>query len=226
MLLSTSRCGDHGHADFVLEFDEQAVSRPHAEDMIQTIEDMVARGSVFAPGETIQIGWMITQVRRYDESRLTLFEPDMRTIPMAFLPGVTETLRQMMLQLFFIDSLAIPREDMSMPNVRQSVITCGRYAVARSLLLMRGKALRQSDSGWFISCLDQDHDHEDPKNLVLVSLYDAFLRHKPIQGWMAFPSETLIALRDSGPPQVFRDGKELAVVPNSFLARALGRNEP
>lgn len=224
MIVSTTRCKDHGHAEFVLEVDEHAVPHQHVSFVIETIEGMVAQGSIFSPGETFQIGWMITQVQQYDEEQLTLYEPDMRTFPMAFVPGVTETLRQMMLQVFFIDSLAVPRGDMEIPNVRQSAIACKKYASAKSLLLSRDKPHSPRDSGWFIGCLDEDHNHEDVNQLVLISLYEAFLNQNQIQGWMAFPENTLVALQDGAAPKAFRDGKELPIVPNSFLSRILERN--
>ncbi len=224
MIVSTTRCKDYGHPEFVLEMDDRAVPHQHVSQVIETIEGMVARGSVFTPGETFQIGWMITRVQRYDEGRLTLFEPDMRTFPMAFVPGVTGTLRQMMLQLSFIDSLAVPRGDMDIPSVCQSAVACKKYPGARSLLLLRGKPHGPRDSGWFIGCLDEDHNHEGKDNLVLVSLYEAFLKQNQIQGWMAFPAETAIALQDGDTPKVFRDGKELGIVTDSFLARLLERN--
>jgi hypothetical protein len=136
---------------------------------------------------------------------------------------VTATLRQMMLQLYFIDSLAVPRKDMTIPSVRQSAIVCKNFDGSKSLLLSRGEAHAASDSGWFIACRDENHDHEDTDNLAPVSLYEAFLKCSQIQGWMAFPKGTLIALQEGLPPKVFRDGKELSIMPDSFLARVLQR---
>jgi hypothetical protein len=67
MIASTTRCKGHGHAEFVLEIDDNAVPHQHVTQIIQTLEGMVAQGSVFKPGETFQIGWMITQVQQYDK---------------------------------------------------------------------------------------------------------------------------------------------------------------
>jgi hypothetical protein len=224
MIVSTVRCRDNGHAEFVLEVNDRAVPHQHVSRVIETIEEMVAHGSVFAPGETFQIGWMITRVQRYDEERLTLFEPDMRTFPFTFVPGLTGTLRQMTLQLFFIDSLAVPRGDMDIPSVCQSAIVCNKYAGAKSLLLSRGGATGPRDSGWFFGCADESHNHEDENSLVRVSLYEAFLKQNHIQGWMAFPAETSVALQEGGVPKIFRGGRELQIEADSYLARLLERN--
>jgi hypothetical protein len=223
MLVSTTRCQDYGHAEFALEVDDSAVPHQHFARVIQTIEGMVAQGSVFAPGETFQIGWMTTQVQRYDEDRLTLFEPDMRSMPIVFVPGVTATLRQMMLQLFLIDSVAVPRHDMDIPNICQSAVACTKLGAATGLILSRDKVLHANDSGWFIGCHDEDHDHNSNANLICVSLYEAFLKQKPIQGWMAFPVGTLVALQDGEPPMVFKDGTKLAILPDSYLGQLIGK---
>ena len=223
MIVATRRCTDHNHAEFVLEVDSSAVPQQHIDQLIETLEGMVERGSVFSPGQTLQVGWMITQVQRHDETRLTLFEPDMQSVPVKYVPGVTETLRQMMLQLFVIDSLGVARSDMEIPSIRQSAVVCDKYQEASGILLVRGKAQDRSDSGWFIGCLDKDHDHKKIQNLTKVQLYDAFLNRKAIQSWMAFPSGTFIALQQDEPPQVFRDGKELMILPGSFLDQLLQR---
>ena len=191
LIVTTHRCSEHNHAEIVLEVDASTVPQQHIDQFIQTLEGVVEQGSAFLPGQTLQVGWMVTQVQQYDETRLTLFEPDMRSQPVKYVPGVTETLRQMTLQLFFIDSLGVARSDMNIPSIRQSAVACSRYKDASGLLLMRGKAHDRSDSGWFVGCLNKDHDHQNVQNLAKVPLYDVFLNRKVIQGWMAFRQELL-----------------------------------
>jgi hypothetical protein len=143
---------------------------------------------------------------------------------MAFVPGVTATLRQMMLQLFFIDSLAVPRNDMKLPSVRQAATVCKNYGSAKRFLVSRDKPQAARDSGWSIVCHHDDHDHGAADNLAIVSLYEAFLNRNEIQGWMAFPAGTMIALQDGQPPRVFKDGAEARILQDSFLARLLQKN--
>jgi len=221
MIVSTTRCKAHGHAEFVLEIDDNAVPQQHVTQIIQTLEGMVAQGSVFKPGESFQIGWMTTKVQQYDKERLTLYEPDMRTFPMAFVPGVTATLRQMMLQLFFIDSLALPRDGIKLPSVRQAATVCKNYHSAKRILVSRDKPQAKADSGWSIVCHHEDHNHDAAETVAIVSLYEAFLNRNEIQGWMAFPEGTLIALQNGEPPRVFKDGAELRILHDSFLSRLL-----
>lgn len=50
----------------------------------------------------------------------------------------------------------------------------------------------ERDSGWFVGCLDDDHDHNDSDNLLCVSLYEAYTKQKGIQSFVTFPVGTMI----------------------------------
>lgn len=81
MIISTTKCERFGHPEFVLEFDASTVPDVYARDLVETIECMVKVGSCFQPGETFQIGWMLTRVQEQGPRQLTLEEPDMRSMP-------------------------------------------------------------------------------------------------------------------------------------------------
>ena len=51
--------------------------------------------------------------------------------------------------------------------------------------MTRSDPTDSADSGWFVGCLADDHDHQQPANLTRVSLYEAFLRQPAIQGFLA-----------------------------------------
>lgn len=81
MVITTTRCGKFGHVEFALEADTSHVPEVYLRDIVNTVEGMVSRGSVFRAGQTFQIGWMLTQIQSNDSGLLTLFEPDMVTFP-------------------------------------------------------------------------------------------------------------------------------------------------
>ena len=60
MNISTTRCNTFGHPEFILEADESAVPDIYLGELADTIEGMVEEGERFSPGQTFQIGWMIT----------------------------------------------------------------------------------------------------------------------------------------------------------------------
>jgi hypothetical protein len=223
MLVSTQRCHQFNHPEFVVEVDESRVPEEQIKRFMKDLEGMVAEGSVFEPRQTFKIGWMITEVQRFEGSRLTLLEPDMESLPIQLVPGITETLHQQIMQVFFIDSLAIPRQDMEIPDVRQSAMVCSRYRETNGLFLARSEPYKKTDSGWFLGCLDDDHDHEEVENLEVVSLYEAFLNRNEIHLWAAFPRGSLIALEEGLEPRISRDDTPLDIVPGSFLDQMIAR---
>ena len=221
MRITTSKCGQFKHPEFVLEADDIAVPDVYLKELAETIEQMVAAGSVFRPGQTFQIGWMITQVASSGASRLSLVEPDMEEMPMQWVLGVTETLRQKMVQVFMLDSVSL-RQEMKIPSVLQSLVACTRYS-APSFIMVRSEGANERDSGWFVGCLDDEHDHNDPANLSCVSLYEAYLNQQGIQGFVTFPVGTMIVNDKKNGLTILKDDKPLKIEPGSFLDTWLKR---
>jgi hypothetical protein len=214
MRITTNECGQFGHPEFVLEADEAQVPSTYLTDVAQTIEAMVASGSIFKSGQQFQIGWGLTLVEASGE-RLSLTEPDMASFPIKWTKGITNTLRQMMLQLFMLDSVAL-RQEMDAPSILQSLIACNRYREP-NFFISRSQGSGDSDSGWFVGCLNEAHDHQDAANLRCISIYEAFLNQRALEAFASFPVGSVIAIdRDNG-IRVFREDSEIDIVPGSFL---------
>ena len=221
MIISTTKCEQFGHPEFVLEADEIAVPDIYIRELVETIEHMVADGAVFRAGETFQIGWMLTSVKNKGPKHLTQEEPDMRSLPIQWIPGVTDTLRQQMLQVFMLDSVAL-RNEMQIPSIQQSLIACTRYTADR-FFMTRSEANNETDSGWFVGCLDDGHDHNDTSNLRCISLYEAYLGQKGIQGFVTFPVDSMVILDPEDGVTILNKGERLSIVPGSFLDTWLRR---
>jgi hypothetical protein len=214
MIISTTKCEQFGHPEFVLEVDA-SVPEVYARDLVETIECMVRGGSAFRPDETFQIGWMLTRVREQGPRQLTLEEPDMRSMPIQWTAGVTHTLRQKMLQVFMLDSVAL-RHQMEIPTIRQSLIACTRYTEG-DFFMTRSESNNDRDSGWFVGCLDDGHDHNEAGNLRCISLYEAYLGQRGIQGFVTFPvAATIVVDRKQG-MTILNGDRPLSIVPGSFL---------
>lgn len=219
----TTTCRDHDHPEFVLEVDPDRVPTVYAEDLCQSIEAMVAEGAVFGAGETFQIGWMVTQVHALDAERFTLHEPDMESLPLRYVPGVTETLRHKMIQVFTLDSYDVHREQLEISTIRHSAIVCDQVRTAETLTLERRRAENDVDSGWVFCCNHPDHDHEAEGKVRLTSLYEAMLLRPEIVSWMFFPTGSCIKLRPGLPPEVCRDDQALSLVSGSYVDQLLKR---
>jgi hypothetical protein len=215
MVITTQNCARFRHPEFTLEADTSHIPEQYLQDTANIVEGMIAKGSIFRPGQTFQIGWMITQVQSHASGLLTLAEPDMRTFPVKWVPGITQTLRQTILQLFLLDSASF-RKDVKMTTILQSAIVCSHYT-ARDFFMTRSDASNENDSGWFIGCLNRKHDHHAPSNLKRLSLYDVFLHQRAIHGFMSFPVGSMIILDKRRGMRIVRDGTEVPIEPGSLL---------
>jgi hypothetical protein len=215
MIITTTKCKQFGHPEFVLEADEAHVPDSYLWNIAQTIEDMVASGSVFKPRQNFQIGWMLTHVQATSDGHLTLFEPDMETFPIKQAPGITHALRTLMLQLFMLDSVSL-RNEMKSPSIVQSLLVCTRYTEP-SFFMERTDPAATNDSGWFVGCLDESHDHNSPANIRRLSLYEAYLNQRGIQGFVSFPIGAAIVLDQENGLTILKGEEKLAITPGSFL---------
>ena len=139
----------------------------------------------------------------------------METFPIRWVSGITHTLRHKMLQVFMLDSVSF-RQQIQMPTVLQSLIACTRYTTP-DFLMLRSNPTNERDSGWFVGCLNEDHDHNDTANLRCISLYEAYLNQKGIQGFVAFPNGIMVVMNRKSGLSIINEGEPLKVHPGSFL---------
>jgi hypothetical protein len=181
------------------------------------LESAVARGERFSDGQTCQVGWMIFQVRAEKEGSLSLWEPDMRQMPIIWVESVSRTLAHLRLQKDVCESV-LTADDVSFPSLGQSAIICTQLGQTTDVVMERTAPSHESDSGWFCGCTDEEHDHNNTDHLQCVSLYEAAVKYAPeIIPYLALPEGILLkAGRDT--PTIFLHGEELTIKPGSYLA--------
>jgi hypothetical protein len=216
--LRTKTCRRHGHPEFRISYDPAVVVVPEdVKWLLGWLEKTVADGTRYTPGQTCQVGWMVTEVRQHEDGELSIWEPDMRHLPIEWADSVSYTLAHLRAQKDVVESV-LGADDMTLPSIRQSAIMCTRLGRDEGMVLER-VAPSGADSGWFCGCSDEDHDHNDVAELRRVSLYEAAVRHAPqIVPYLALPAGVLVGI-EAGKPVVFRDGKSLAFRSGSYLAR-------
>lgn len=218
MEVETTRCHTQGHPEFRLVCDDEVTSRLGAAPLVSWLEERVLAGETFRPGEGLQIGWMFGQVFGRPDGTLGIFEPDFKTVPVVWQDGVTLTLRHAWFQKEVAASVALSP---SFPSYRQSVIVCSRLEGASTILMHREQP-SDLDSGWFIGCYDDDHDHQDFTQLTTVSLYEAAVSlNRRFIEYVALPPGCHI-VTGQGPPFISIQDKVLEVVPGTlFSARGM-----
>jgi hypothetical protein len=216
-ILRTSACHARKHPEFRITYDPAIV--PVEGDvrwLVGWLEQSVAQGKRFAPGQTCQIGWIVTEVRQVNDGHLSLWEPDVRVMPVAWTESVSNTLAHLRLQKDVVESV-LSVDALSYPSMLQSAIICTRLGQKDGLVMERTEP-SGTDSGWFFGCRDEDHGHSDVAELRRVSLYEAAVRYAPpIVPYLSLPAGVLIGV-SKGVPAIFQDGDLLEFKSGSYLA--------
>src|SRR5690242_5545186 len=88
----TTQCGKYGQPEIVFQAQTASIPDVDREWLTRTLEEMVASGSRFKAGETLQLGWMVNRFEQGEGGTLRLQEPDMKSMPIAFIDRVDNTL--------------------------------------------------------------------------------------------------------------------------------------
>ena len=214
MQVETTRCHTKGHPEFTILCDEHLTSEVGAPWLVSWLEERVIAGEVFRPGESIQVGWMYDLILSRPDGTLGIQEPDFEQVPVAWVESVTHTLRHIWYQKEVAASVALaPR----FPSYRQSAVVCTRLRDTSVVFMHRGDP-SDHDSGWFIGCYDDDHDHQDVTQLVSVSLFEAAVSwDQRFIAYAALPSGCYV-VAGQGPPVITMDDEALEIVPGSLLS--------
>ena len=141
-------------------------------------------------------------------------EPDFDSTPLAWVDCVTLTLRHLWFQKEVAASVA---QAPNFPSYRQSAVVCSRLRGASAFVMHRDEPTNL-DSGWFIGCYDDDHDHQDVTQLSSASLYEVAVSwDQRFIAYAALP-ENCYVVAGEGPPVITMEDKLLTVVPGSLLS--------
>ena len=211
MLFKTKSCHKFNHPEFCVICDTQVIPHNDIKYLINFFEDEVKKGIRFKTNETIQIGWMVNQLKLMDDQYLHVLEPNLKDLPISFIDSVTNTLRHLRQQKDVVESI---NEDLevSYTSIRSSIVVCPTYQKATSIYLVREKA-ENNFSGWFF----RDLDSEDQENYRPISLYE-FACHRPdLVKFMGIPPEYGMHVRPGDNFRIIFGEREIFPKPGSFL---------
>jgi hypothetical protein len=213
LLITTTKCHDYGHPELALALDSTSLEAD-ARWFAGVLEQMVQSGSRFQPGQSLQIGWSVVWFVARANKTLGFEEPDMKSIPLVRQPGLTNSLRHLRLHKDTLESV-LCSDALSLPSLQQSCLICTRLARLGSFFMDRRQPQR-ADSGWFVGCQADEHDHNDPTTLRTVSLYEAVVVICPrALPYLAFPPGATIAVGDA--LSFFMNGEPLEIRKGSFV---------
>jgi hypothetical protein len=215
MRACTQKCKEHGRLEFSVQCDDTSALSPSLKWLLGWIEREVVGGRRFLPEQSVQIGWSWLEIRQRPDGTLALFEPDFQSLPVKFVDSVSNTLLHLFLQKCVAESLGLENE-MTVPSLRDSAIVCTEFGSTQGFIMSRVTP-KPADSGWFLGCDSEAHDHQSPDALRRVSLYEAVTRHdERAIPFLALPPDTFVGF-GGAVPYFSRGERELVIRPSSYL---------
>jgi len=216
VVTDTSNCGQHGHAEFRIHYDDSLVGEDDLRYLVDILEKAVAGGARFDEnGDGLQIGWVANRLRENELGSLTIQEPDMTHTPEWWIDGVNHCLVHRRLQRGVCVSV-VGRDSVTFPSSQQLATVCDRFGESDMVVMRRGDP-GQEHSGWSFGCGGADHDCRDAVSSAPVSLYEVVVGYEPkVMPYLALPAGVLVELRQEG-PVITLDGEDLPYRPGSML---------
>src|SRR5688572_14156459 len=88
-----------------IQYDPAVVSPEYVEWFGRLLLDMASGGTRFEPGQTMQAGWSVVRFEVAVDGVLEFREPDFRSMPVKWVPGLSTTLMHMGMQKEIVASV-------------------------------------------------------------------------------------------------------------------------
>lgn len=200
-----------------VDYDDKLVPDPDIDWLLDYLQSEFGASTWPTEPMLLQVGMMLLQIRN-SGNRITIFEPDMISLPIVFVEGVTNTLRILRSQKDAHKSLQMDSE-MDFPEIRQFATQCRKWEDAASYVLERSSP-NGNDSGWYFGCQNPEHDHENAENLKNVSILEIAMNYSDLVPFLALPSGSAV-LVENDKPHVYFNGEEKLPRLGSFLSRLI-----
>lgn len=170
--------------------------------------------------QTLRYGWSLLRFVRDEQNKCgigsdTLLVEEMQS-PLtqenpSYVPGIAHTLALLQLQNEALRRNGITGTAVH-PSYSQLAIICSRITpetlpVLRPLKAERAWEPNTRESGWFIGCCDQKHEHDNSDELTVVHLLHLVERFPGLFPYLAMPVGTLVVFEESQ-AIIFRPGEQ------------------
>ena len=214
----TTQCAKYGQPEIVFEVKSAAIPEADSRLLIETLEQMVAGGSRFKAGETLQLGWMTNRFEQGADGTLRLQEPDLQRFPMRFVDQMDATLQHNRAQKDAVESFT-EKVPLMFPSLRESVFVPPLYALKQEFSLERHPPA-EGDSGWIMTPVGRQPTDEEVERYRRVSLYEFAMAKPSMIPVLALPAGTVIDVPRGGDERAYSvDGRTLTVRADSYLQK-------
>lgn len=224
----TTQCTAHGHREFTIQL-AKAPPIPDAHRMlIGFLEDGVAGGATFLPGQIVRIGWALLRLKEREDGTLGVEEREL--VPdITWVEQVDRALRDTWFQKEVCASVGL-LEQLTFPHQDEAVMVADCALEAETVLMTRfpAEGLPEDVSGWALCCAEE-HDHGERTFVPLI----AVAANQPgLVQFFGLPHDTLVFVEfvehADAPgakrirPTIYRNENELPTVAGSYLAALRG----
>ena len=214
MFLITKNCSKYGHPEFAIECCD-SVPEQDVWDFISYLEDSVRKGKVYKNGDTFTVGWMLAMIFEVQAGVLGILEPDMKSLPIEWVVGITETLRHFRIQKETVKSV-MSLNFLDMPSIEENVyvgIDCEDDSMP---LFLERADHKDGHSGWLVGKLDSQLDYSVVDNRHDLLLYTIAIELPFVIKYLALPPGTRVE-SSPGKIQISLNGTLLPIKPRSYL---------
>lgn len=184
MLVSTLSCSANGHPE--IQFFVDAPIASSSSWLTTYFEEQVASGVRFKALQTVQIGWMLVQLRADDSGCLELWEPDFDCMPIRWCRSANNTIRHLILQRSICEQLKCHP---AFPSICHAGIISPDFLRSESITISRDMGA-DSDSGWVLT--EQGYNGSEGE---FMSLYQIALHKTCVVPFLALPPRASVSLR-------------------------------
>jgi len=179
--------------------------------LLQTLEEMVASGSVFKHGQAVEICGGTCKIHGRENGDMELRQPDMTIIPIQWIPGMDQPVRMAVLQMHVCRLLGSPLEYVRLDQAVQ--ISAAALAGATSFTMSR-ETPNGRVAGWTITAAE-----DDTSALQLMSVFEAIAMLPKIVAFLALSPPATARMHTDGRLEAMHGDKTADSDTDEFLHR-------
>jgi len=201
----------YGHPEIVVRVSDSAIPEQDIKTILEGFEEEVSKGVKYNVGESLQLGFMLNQFSGLKDGRLILEEPDMKSLPIKFIPSMNYTFKTLRQQKDVVESIET-NVDLAFPTLREAISVHKNYKISKAIILERVSP-EGSQSGWWV----HDQSDSNPDNYALTSLYQFALDRPDLVKYLALPIGSKVFDIKGAKIQISLNGQNLVIKKGSFI---------
>jgi len=173
----TTTLGQFGHPEMVANVSQEYYGS--LKGFFSILENCVKNGDVYKPGQTVQLGWMVTKLFARHDGAIEFCEPNLEEMPIKWCLGLNRTLRDLMIQHEVCSVLDL---EPVFPTILDVGLLSAALIDGRDEFLMSREVTSEKDCGWAFLELDYTE-----LSVSYCSLFEIALARPMIIPFLAIP---------------------------------------